>query len=281
MLDSHSRPGDPVGGAVRANPSAAALDLDDDDDIMPVSPAIVGDYRNIHLSKGDTYDHALSEYPFDAYLAQREAAILAGIMPGLFKGNSGRYLDFACGTGRITQVVAPYASESYGVDISESMIAVAREKCTATQFLRADLTQRTLDLGQFDVVSSFRFFGNAQPELRRAALQALNRLLRMDGHLVINSHRNPHALASLMIKLGGGEHGMDLTYPLVKRILREAGFRIEQVRPVAVWVCRGKLQESPILRQPMADRLEKWFAAASWAPIAPDAVIVARKVQEV
>ncbi|MFH1290648.1 MAG: class I SAM-dependent methyltransferase [Nanoarchaeota archaeon] len=38
-----------------------------------------------------------------------------------------RVLDFGCGVGRLTQALAPFFKESYGVDISENMIKKARE----------------------------------------------------------------------------------------------------------------------------------------------------------
>ncbi len=79
------------------------------------------DYRHSHLAKGDTYDATIATQPFDAYMAKYEEEYLREVIPRLTRGG-GRYLDFACGTGRITSIVAPLVTESVGVDISESML---------------------------------------------------------------------------------------------------------------------------------------------------------------
>ena len=134
-------------------------------------------YRQTHLDKGGVYDATIASDPFDAYMARWEASYLRQIVPELVQGG-GRYLDFACGTGRITAIVAPLVRESVGVDLSESMLAEARPKCPATRFLQADLTREDVDIGQFDLATSFRFFGNAEHELRQAAIAAIAKRVR-------------------------------------------------------------------------------------------------------
>ena len=71
------------------------------------------------------------------------------------------------------QRVELHAAESHGVDISESMLGAARAKCRNTQFVCADLTNSDAEPGPFDLITSFRFFGNAQDELRTAVLTAI------------------------------------------------------------------------------------------------------------
>ena len=236
------------------------------------------DYRASHLQRGSSYDATLSAGPFDTYMAQREQAMLGEIVPALFPQQKPRYLDFACGTGRITGGVAPMCADATGVDISPSMLDEARRKFPAVKFVHADLTQAQVDLGQFDLITSFRFFGNAQQDLRVAVLRTLHRLLRPSGRLIINSHRNPHALAQLFNSLSGGSaSGMDLSYFKLKSLLRECGFEIETIRPIATWMYRFKLQATtPDAAR--AAQLEKTFGSALFAPIAPDAIVVARKV---
>jgi hypothetical protein len=55
------------------------------------------------------------------------------------------------------------------------------------------LTTTNLDIGQFDLVTAFRFLGNADDQLRRSAMDALR--VRIDGYLLINNHRNPVAVS--------------------------------------------------------------------------------------
>lgn len=235
------------------------------------------DYRASHLQRGATYDATLAASPFDLYMAEFEQAYLQEIIPRLFPNAPPRYLDFACGTGRITQTVSPLAAETVGVDVSSSMLAEARNKCPAVRFVEVDVTSSAIDLGKFDLLTSFRFFGNAQQELRVAVLRALHDLLRTSGYLIINSHRNPHSIAALLDTVtGGGDHGMDLHYFKLKSLLRNSGFEIVHTRPVGVWMYRHKLLQRADLKS--SRQRESFFRHAMFTPFAPDAVVVARKI---
>ena len=236
------------------------------------------DYRGSHLKRGDSYDATLAAAPFDAYMARIEDEHLRRIVPALFAKGRPRYLDFACGTGRITGTVAPMCSEAVGVDISPSMIEQARRKIPTAQFVLADLTRADVDLGQFDLVTSFRFFGNAQHDLRLAVMKTLYRVLRPGGHLIINSHRNPHSLAALLhAATGGGFEGMDLHYFKVKSLLRDCGFEVVQAHPIGTWMYRSSVQSQAHEPQRSA-RLERRFSSPIFAPISPDVLLVARKI---
>jgi SAM-dependent methyltransferase len=234
------------------------------------------DYRDSHRQRGDTYDARLADNPFDAYMARWEAWWLPRIVRGLYPGGVPRYLDFACGTGRITQVVAPLAHEAVGVDIAPSMLAAARARCPSVRFVQADLTREAVDLGEFDLATSFRFFGNAQDELRGAALHAIAQRLRPRAHLVINSHRNPWAVQALLHRASGGEHGMDLHHAKLTRLLRAHGFAVVARHPIGFWLYRSRMLADPAIVDAPAPR-ERRFSAAALAAFAPDAIVVARK----
>jgi len=129
-------------------------------------------YRRSHLARGDAYDANLASSPFDDYLSRAEAHYLGRLLGTVLPARINRYLDFACGTGRITRQLESRADESFGVDISPSMLRIARTRCRFTEFVHADLTdfaRQTHELSGFDVVTAFRFFGNAEPALRRLA----------------------------------------------------------------------------------------------------------------
>ena len=235
------------------------------------------DYRDIHKSKGADYDATIFASPFDAYMDKWEGYHLAQFLARLFPAGIPRYLDFACGTGRITERIESSAAESVGVDISESMLNAARAKCRTTRFVCADLTQGDVDIGLFDLVTSFRFFGNAQDDLRAAALAAIGRRLRPGGYLIVNSHRNPRSLLRAARRLAPGEQEMDLTHAKLEALLHRHGFEIAHQRAIGFWIFRSKLATAEILASASADRLERIFQHSWLAPFSPDALIVARK----
>jgi predicted TPR repeat methyltransferase len=101
-----------------------------------------------------------------------------------------RYLDFACGTGRVLSFVGPMFDSAVGVDVSESMLAVARETCPFDT-INTDLTVNSIfEPASFDLITAFRFFPNAEPALRQDAMQALSRLLAPGGLMIFNNHQN-------------------------------------------------------------------------------------------
>jgi SAM-dependent methyltransferase len=237
------------------------------------------DYRASHFAKGKAYDAYLHDSPFDAYMAAWERRLLPGIIERFYPNGPDRYLDFACGTGRITEQVAPLAKQSTAVDISPTMIDQARAKCPGTRFFLGDLTQDAMDLGQFDLATSFRFFGNAQDELREGAMRAVARHLVPGGHLIINSHRNPKAFYAVFERMTGGTamKDMDLTLPKLRNLLDRHGMTIVALRPIAAWMFRSRIMLTTAPDSPRARRNEALFSSPLFAPIAPDTIVVARK----
>jgi SAM-dependent methyltransferase len=245
----------------------------------------------------DDYDATIASNAFDSYMDRWERRHVREIVTKLFPGKIPRYLDFACGTGRLTAVIAPLAAEVVGIDITESMLRKAEERIPSARFVQGDLTTEDHRLGTFDLVSSFRFFGNAPAELRSAVLRAMNPLLRKGGFLLINNHRNPLAIANLLHRVRGSDapaespgHTGDsqspwgwcntLTNRTLSRILKQAGFSILEARPIAVWQYRARMMVTAGSNPGLEQRLERLFRARAWLTLAPDAVILAEKVRD-
>jgi SAM-dependent methyltransferase len=240
--------------------------------------SVDADYRSSHLQRGRSYDGTLAANAFDAYMADLERIHLEEIVPRLFAHGVPRYLDFACGTARITQTVAPLAREAIGVDISESMLEQARRKCPNVGFVQADLTRSELDIGQFDLATSFRFFGNAESALRAKVMQKLSQLVKPGGYLIINNHRNPNSLASLLHRASGGKKETDLSHGRIRRLLSEHGFSLVEARPIGVWLYRSRMLSRVGAPDRKALRRERVFGHRILASIAPDTILVARRV---
>jgi SAM-dependent methyltransferase len=214
---------------------------------------------------------------FDAYMAEREKEFLGRFIPALFPSGIDRYLDFACGTGRITELVAPHARCVVGVDVSESMIATARQRCPAVQFVITDITREEHALGRFDLATAFRFLGNAQDELRVSALRAIGRLLNAGGYLLLNNHRNPYTPLAVARRWVGAPRDMDLSHFKLRRLLNAADFNIVSSRGIGGWwMVRHKIARGS--GKSRIDRvLDLAFGAQPFAAFCPDSVIVAQK----
>jgi SAM-dependent methyltransferase len=162
------------------------------------------DYRTAHVgpdSWAKDYDAKLfSPGSFDAAIWEREQQLLDRIVQQHLPHRDS-YLDFACGTGRVLSHVEQNFRSSVGLDISETMLAVARGRVRAATLVQGDATGNpaVLDDRRFDFITAFRFFLNAQPTLRNDAMDFLASSLKDgDSRLLFNVHGNRHSTRALV-----------------------------------------------------------------------------------
>ncbi len=236
-------------------------------------------YRASHAQKdGRAYDSFIYNTPLDAYMAEWEERRMTEMLDRHFPQGVDRYLDFACGTARITRFLAPRARQAAGVDISPTMLEVARENAPHTQCVRADLTRSTApDPTGFDLISAFRFFGNAEHSLRLQVLATLRDRLKPGGHLLFNNHRNPNSVMNRFHRLTGGDLDWDLNHAKMDRMLEEQGFEVVEKRPIGFWMLLYRLTTAAAIAKAPVARLEKLFGCPLFAPHSTDALILARK----
>ena len=123
---------------------------------------MIQSYRDSHLDRGTDYDEGWSTIPHRAMMWRLEQRALDSIFARAGGRRFEDYLDFACGTGRMLGFLGKYAQSVTGVDISPSMLEVARERVPKAELICGDLTREPLLTNrQFDVISAFRFFPNA------------------------------------------------------------------------------------------------------------------------
>ncbi|WP_240992451.1 MULTISPECIES: class I SAM-dependent methyltransferase [Mesorhizobium] len=149
-------------------------------------------------------------------------------------GGPGRKcLDFACGTGRITNVLADLFGEVVGVDVSESMLSVAQVPRNVRLRL-VDITTEPLP-EKFHVITAFRFFLNAEDHLRREALQSMREHLDENGMLVCNIHMNATSPIGIACRISNSFHRRTVRNTLsigeFKELVISAGFSVENVIP--------------------------------------------------
>jgi len=131
-----------------------------------------------------------------------------------------RILDVGCGTGVLTRQLSQIASDPgnlAGVDLSESMLGVAREHCPGVEFHQCSATSLPFADGSFNVVvSSFMLMFTPEPE---QVLREMYRLVAPGGRLVISIWQgletNPVYLALVDIarEVLGDESAESLAWP--------------------------------------------------------------------
>jgi SAM-dependent methyltransferase len=160
-------------------------------------------YRQSHLGKGADYDEHFASYPFRRIAWQWERQVLSEIVQTTLPADQrDGYLDFACGTGRVLAHLEHNFRTAVGVDVSPTMLAAAKNRVRSAALLQADITQQRLfNDGQFDLVTAFRFFANAEPALREQAIAEIARVVRPGGYFVLNNHRNCTSLTFRLLHL--------------------------------------------------------------------------------
>lgn len=172
-----------------------------------------------------------------------------------------KYLDFACGTGRIIAAVERLAAESVGLDISLQMLDFARTKVSTSKLVCGDiLSQPTIVDADYDFITAFRFFLNTEPDMREKVMRSLaRRLAGPDSRLVFNIHGNgwsAEALKSLYQRLRGWGAASTMTYPQVRRLVEGAGLVIDTWYGFGLWPYR--LYRTPFA--PLLKRIDHWAA---------------------
>lgn len=192
----------------------------------------MSDYRKSHLApeKGKAYQASFSENPFRAMVWELERRILDRAVREFLPGVEIRHLDVACGTGRILGHFREQAIESVGIDIAPGMLAVAREQCAGSELIEGDFTGcAALSGRRFNLITAFRFFPNAEPELRKATMAEIAAHLETGGCCIFNNHRN---LSSTRYRLARllGRGGLDgMSRDEAENLVMNAGLEIAQI----------------------------------------------------
>jgi ubiquinone/menaquinone biosynthesis C-methylase UbiE len=177
--------------------------------------------------------------------------------------SSGRLLDLGCGTGRLLLHAARRGYWCLGVDLSMEMLAVATEKArlagVEVNLLQASIVElEALADGNFDCAAClFSTLGMVSgADNRDRVLAHVNRVLRPGGRFILHVHNRwfnagigwiiGDLVRSWLKGTPGGDRVMPahqgvagLTLHVFTRreavqLLREAGFRIVEVRPISL-----------------------------------------------
>lgn len=195
------------------------------------------DYRKSHLgqNKAFSYDKQFSTNAYRAMIWQHEQNIINSIIHEFCPIHT-VHLDFACGTGRILNHLERFRSiSSVGVDISPSMLDVARNNTKRAEILEGDITRIDI-LGnrKFDLITAFRFFPNAQDELRRDVMHILASHLERGGILVFNNHKNLLSTINQIKTVFRRGFGRGMTLLEVDALVKAAGLSLVQTYHVGV-----------------------------------------------
>lgn len=197
-----------------------------------------------------------------------------------FRASKGQVkaMDFACGTGRVTSLVEEYADEMVGLDISAEMLEVAKEQTTRTDLRQGDiLAEPAIVDTDYDLITAFRFFLNAEPDLRARIMKALAGRLRDEtSRLVFNIHGNRRSIRHLTMRVRGPRDTWcnEMSMEEVRQLTDAAGIEIESWHGFGVlprFLYKTKASSA-------ARRIDHAAAAAPWlSRISTDLLFICRR----
>lgn len=102
-------------------------------------------------------------------------------------------LEIGCGTGELALMMAEAGAQVTGIDVSNDMLAVARERYDRSAIeggvklrqLEASTIEDHFDPASFDLIVSTLVFSELPIELQFSILQSAHKLLRHDGRFVL------------------------------------------------------------------------------------------------
>mgnify|MGYP001828931512 CR=1 FL=1 len=186
----------------------------------------------------------------------------------LERGVRGRTLDLCCGFGRHSLLLREAGVEAFGLDLSEELLAAARDlpgwdQWLATRLVRADMTRIPFADRAFDsVVNLFSSFGYLGEAGDARVLREVARVLRPDGLAVLDLMCAERVRATLAPSSEREGPGFVL---LEERRLVEGGRRV--VKQVDLRLDSGerrRWREDVRLYEP--DEIERMLAAAGLEP---------------
>jgi ubiquinone/menaquinone biosynthesis C-methylase UbiE len=139
-------------------------------------------FSNVYDDADRAKASAKLEFPGTYYLAFRDLpAIVAAHVTGR------EALDFGCGAGRSTRFLKSLGFDATGIDISSSMIDLARNADPAGAYrLVEEGGLSAFKAARFDVVlSAFAFDNIPGVDNRCVLLQSLARLLKSEGRIIL------------------------------------------------------------------------------------------------
>jgi predicted TPR repeat methyltransferase len=229
------------------------LDEEPDDPIaLHMRAACTGQDVPARASNGyveKTFDSFASSFESKLeQLSYRAPALVAAMLEssGFEPSNELDVLDAGCGTGLCGPFLVPYARRLVGVDLSEGMLALAKEKHLYDALMQSELTEYMRDRSAaFDVIVSadtLVYFGDLAGVVAAAA-----RALRPNGLFIFTLEHAVDAVEETNWRLelhGRYSHSRDY----VERVLTAAGLepsitpaelRMESGAPVAGLVIRA------------------------------------------
>lgn len=169
------------------------------------------EYDDWHLGAGLFIDRQRPGWNQELRAIER---VLSGLPPG-------RVLDVACGTGYLTRRLR---GDVFGLDQSEAMLDIARERMPAGRFAQGDALAPLFPDASFDRVFTGHFYGHLRPS-QRASLLAEARRVAAESVIVDSALRSDVETEEVQERIlsDGSRHDVYKRYFVPEGLAEELG----------------------------------------------------------
>ncbi len=192
-------------------------------------------YRESHKNQWENYEKMYLK-KYDNFVWKLEQEVLKKILKK--KEKNIKVMDFACWTGRISKFLEFYFDNIDWIDISNNMLDIARAKTSKVKYYLGDITNNTFNLEKkYDLITTFRFFLNAEQKLREDWLKSLYKYLNKDSLLIFSNHWNKFSLRSIKVFLKKiiwiKKWNNELSHKEINNLLNSNWFKIIKIYPIS------------------------------------------------
>jgi SAM-dependent methyltransferase len=208
--------------------------------VRPVNESASHKLARERFSRKNFADKYPAEYS-NGWRDRREKACIVSCLSAIPKGS--RVLDLPCGTGRLTRLLVERGYRVTGADVSEAMLARARENYQSyrrehgaqapdVQFGVRDVLATGFNTDEFDGLTCIRLFHHfSEAETRRKGLRELARICR--GPIIVtflNSFALDRVSSWLKARIRGRKPASQrpISLPTFAADIEAAGLKIDK-----------------------------------------------------
>ena len=148
-------------------------------------PDHVSTARAAYDATAEEYAQLVGTELTPAFEGPIDRAILVAFVEYVTEGRAGPVADIGCGPGRVAAFLAARGLDVVGIDLSQAMLAVARDAHPAIRFDEGRLT--ALPLADHSLAGAVCWYSiiHTPPEHLPEVFAELRRVLAQDGHLLV------------------------------------------------------------------------------------------------
>lgn len=196
-------------------------------------------YSKSHFHKGENYHNKFKILPGRKIIWELEKKIIIKFLKKYNTKNT-KHLDFASGSGRISKLLERYFKTQCLLDSSKNMLSFAKKILPKSKIINEDFRKIRLLKKKFDLITAFRFFPNAEPDLRKRAMIFISKHLDKEGIFIFNNHRNFWSLPYIMRRFTFRSDGFGMTHSEILNLLNMCNLQLIETKSVGIFTDKEK-----------------------------------------